>query len=139
MSVSVTIQVPTYVYRLAEQTASATRRPVEQVLENVVTSASPVGDDLPPDLQAELELLAQLPDRELWRVARSTMPDDRRRASDRLLERNSAGTITAAERRRLSELGREGDRLMLRKAHAYALLKWRGHKLPALNQLPLPE
>ncbi len=63
---------------------------------------------------------------------------DKRRKYDRLLEKNSAGTIAAVEREQLRELRSESERLMLRKAHAYALLKWRGHALPPLDKLPRP-
>jgi hypothetical protein len=55
-----------------------------------------------------------------------------------LLEKNSAGAITPTEREQLKALRQESEKLMLQKAHAYALLKWRGHTLPALTKLPRP-
>jgi hypothetical protein len=45
----------------------------------------------------------------------------------RLLRKNQAGTLTERERKALDELISESERLMLRKARAYALLKWRGY------------
>ena len=138
MSVSVTLQVPPAVFRLAQRTAKVTSRPIEQVLVDVITSASPITDDLPSEMQSEVEALAQLSDDELWRFARSTFPVTKRREYDRLLEKNSDGTLTSAERHRLSELRIESEKLMLQKAHAYALLKWRGHTLPPLNKIPRP-
>ena len=138
MTVSITLQVPPSVYRLAQKTAQVTARAVEQVLVDVLSAASPASDDLPPELQAELDALAQMDDEALIGVARSVFPTDKRRSYDRLLEKNSAGKITAAEREQLKTLRLESERLMLRKAHAYALLKWRGHTLPALNELPRP-
>jgi hypothetical protein len=41
MSISVNLQVPPSVYRLAKKTAEATSRPVEQVLVDVLSAASP--------------------------------------------------------------------------------------------------
>lgn len=138
MSVSVTLPVPSLVYRIAQRTAAATSRSIEKVLVDVLSAMSPVSDDLPPDLQAELDALAQLSDAALGKIARDTFSADRRRKYDRLLEKNSAGVLTPAEREQLQELRLESERLMLRKAHAYALLKWRGHTLPALAKIPRP-
>lgn len=138
MNVSVTLPVPPSVYRIAQRTAEATSRSIEKVLVDVLSAASPISDDLPLELQAELDALALISDDELWKIARSTFPADRRRQYDRLLEKNSASTLTPVERERLKELRLESERLMLQKAHAYALLKWRGHILPALTKIPRP-
>lgn len=138
MSVSVTLPVPPSVYRIAQRTAEATSRSIEKVIVDVLSAISPLSDDLPPELQAELEALAQLSDATLWKVAQDTFPTSRRRQYDRLHQKNSAGTLTPAERAHLKELRLESERLMLRKAHAYALLKWRGHTLPALTKIPRP-
>ncbi len=138
MNVSVTLPVPPSVYRIAQRTAEATSRSIEKVLVDVLSAVSPISDDLPPELQAELDALAQMSDDELWKIARSTFPTDQRRQYDSLLEKNSAGTLTPAEREQLKELRLESERLMLQKAYAYALLKWRGHILPALTKIPRP-
>ncbi|MCI0695872.1 hypothetical protein L0337_28210 [candidate division KSB1 bacterium] len=113
-------------------------RPVEQVLADVITAASPISEELPPELQTDMDALAQQSDAELWEVAKRVFPANRRREYDRLLEKNSTGTLTPAERDRLTELRLESERLMLHKAHAYALLKWRGHTLPALTKIARP-
>jgi hypothetical protein len=72
----------------------------------------------------------------LLSIAHRTFPTDQRRIYDRLLKKNGAGTITPAEREQLKELRQANERLMLEKAHAYALLKWRGHVLPTLSKIP---
>jgi hypothetical protein len=41
------------------------------------------------------------------------------------------------ERQELRKLGEKADKLMLKKAYAWALLRWRGYRIPALNELPL--
>jgi hypothetical protein len=138
MSISVTVQVPTSVYRLAQKTSQAVSRSVEQILADVISAASPVTEDLPSALQTELDALAQMNDDHLWQIARSVFPTSQRQKYDRLLDKNSAGRLAAAEREQLQTLRLESERLMLRKAHAYALLKWRGHILPTLDKISRP-
>ncbi len=137
MTVNVTLQVPSSVYKLAQKTAHATARPVERVLEDVILSASPFSENLAPELQTQLEKLAQLPEVDLWEIAQSNFSAARRRRYDQLLEKSSAGKITPAEREELKKLRLASEQLMLRKAHAYALLKWRGHVLPPLSKISL--
>jgi hypothetical protein len=69
MTIKVTLQVPEAVYRLAQKTAKATSRPVEKVLADVVLAASPVSDDLSPELRKELDTLARLRTSALWTLA----------------------------------------------------------------------
>ena len=135
MSISVTVPVPSSVYRLAQKTSQAVSHSVEQILADVIAAASPLTEDLPPALQAELDDLAPMRDDDLWKIARSVFPTGQRRKYDRLLEKNSVSKLTPTEREQLQDLRLESERLMLRKAHAYALMKWRGHTLPALNQI----
>lgn len=47
-----------------------------------------------------------------------------------LLDKNANGFLSPDERDELVKLGTEFDRFMLRKAHAVALLRWRGHRVP---------
>ncbi len=138
VTINVTLKVPTSVYELAEATARVKSQPIEQVLAEVLAAATPLVDDLPPDLQAEFGSLAELSDEALWEVARANLATGKRREYDRLLELNSAGNLSAEDRSRLEALRLESERLMLRKAHAYALLKWRGYSLPPLDKLPRP-
>ena len=79
--------------------------------------------------------LESLDDASLWEVAQSALGPEPQEELSLLLERNSLGTMTASEKVRLSELQHHGDRVMLRKAYAYVLLKRRGHRLPTLAEL----
>ena len=51
------------------------------------------------------------------------------RQYDRLLEKNRQGTLTSRERARLTHLRHTADRIMLCRARAYVLLKWRGYSI----------
>ena len=64
------------------------------------------------------------------RDRRSTQLDQDWSYYQELLEKNADGLITASERLELERLRLEADRFMLRKAHAAALLRWRGHTVP---------
>lgn len=54
-----------------------------------------------------------------------------------LLEKNRTGSMTPEERQELADLRVEADRLMVRKAYAWAILRWRGHRGPPVEELPL--
>ena len=47
-----------------------------------------------------------------------------------LLEANSNGTITQAQKFELINLRHQADLFMLKKAQAAVLLRWRGHHVP---------
>jgi hypothetical protein len=49
-----------------------------------------------------------------------------------LLTKNSRGTITDREKETLHALGEQARLLTLKTAHAYMLLKWRGHRIVGL-------
>jgi hypothetical protein len=52
-----------------------------------------------------------------------------------LLDNNANGVLSVDERDELVRLRVEFDRFMLRKAHAAALLCWRGHRVPPAEAL----
>lgn len=131
---SVTLQLPEYLYVRLQHAAQAMRQPLNEVLVRAVEVGSPpVWDDAPAAFQADLAALDRLDDESLWRVARSTQLDQDASRYQELLDKNANGTILAGERAELTDLRIEADRFMLRKAHAAALLRWRGHQVPPTN------
>jgi len=131
---SVTLQLPEYLYVRLQHAAQAMRQPLNEVLVRAVEVGSPpVWDDVPAAFQADLAALDRLDDESLWRVARSTQLDQDASRYQDLLDKNANGIITAGERAELTDLRIEADRFMLRKAHAAALLRWRGHQVPPTN------
>ncbi|MCI0694528.1 hypothetical protein L0337_21275 [candidate division KSB1 bacterium] len=124
---TVTLQVPKTIYQSARRTAKAVKRPLEDILVRVLKSSLPSLEGLPKEMTKELIGLESLDDAQLWTVARSTLPPPKQQKLSRLLRKNQAGTLTERERETLDELISESERLMLRKARAYALLKWRGY------------
>jgi len=97
--------------------------------------APKVEEDLPPALRAELETMSALSDEAIWQIAQSKMNKDKVALYDVLLERQKSGALTPEGQEWLTRLREEGEALTLRKAHAYALLKSRGHETPSLDEL----
>jgi len=52
-----------------------------------------------------------------------------------LREKHGQDTLNTSEQTQMEEWYRETHLLMLRKAYAYVLLKWRGYSLPTLTEL----
>jgi hypothetical protein len=88
----------------------------------------------PAAFQADLAALDRLDDAALWRIARSRAATDMKRFQE-LLDKYSAGQLSPTEQNELETLQHEADRFMLRKAHAAALLRWRGHSIPPAESL----
>jgi hypothetical protein len=94
-------------------------------------------EDAPAIFQADLAALDRLDDSALWRIVHSMKPETAEETEryQLLLDKNANRLLTAAEQHELAQRRLEGDRFMLRKAHAAALLRWRGHSIPPLEQL----
>ena len=126
----VTLAVPDEIYSHALQIAQQTARPVEQVmveqLKGALAKPLPV---LPAEEEAELQALLHLSDDALWTIAREQMTQAVQTRMQILMDRNTQGRITPDERRELQQFVERGDRLMLRKAEAAAILKQRGHPI----------
>jgi hypothetical protein len=133
---NVTLPLPEHLYLRFEQVAKATQQSVTEVLLHAVEVGSPPGwDNVSAEFQADLAALDRLDDKSLWQVARSHYGEDEMSRYEDLLYKNANDALTTAERDELSQLRREADRFMLRKAHAAALLRWRGYQLPPAEKL----
>lgn len=132
MTHRITLELPEDTVRRFQQGATAARKCLEEFLAERLTEAvPPVADDLPSPFQEALKTLERLDDNALWTVARSQLPPAQQRRYRQLLAKHSQATITADEKAFLQTLGEEARLLTLKKAHAYMLLKWRGHHLPS--------
>lgn len=123
------LTIPEDIYARARQVAEETSQPVDQVIIDYLRTMSPPLPALPADDEAELEALKSLSDDALWTIAGEQMPDHLKARLQVLMDRNSLGTITPAEYRELEQHVERGQRLMLRKSEAAALLTQRGHKV----------
>ncbi|BAU14946.1 hypothetical protein LEP3755_55020 [Leptolyngbya sp. NIES-3755] len=133
MTASITLQLPDRLYQRLVNTARAIQRPIEDVILHALEVGSPPDwDDVPEEFRADLEALDRLDDTTLWAIVRDRKSAVEMTRYDELLDRNREGTLTEIEHSELVTLRMEADRLMLRKAQAAALLRWRGHLVPQL-------
>jgi hypothetical protein len=132
----VTLPLPETLYLRFKQTAQATQQSLTDVLLHAVQVGSPPSwEDAPVTFQADLAALDRYDDEALWRIARSYRTEADIIRLQELLEKNADEQLTETERAELAQLHTEADRLMLRKAHAAALLRWRGHTIPPADKL----
>jgi hypothetical protein len=75
---------------------------------------------------------------DLLEIAQAQVEIVQSKRYEELIEKDQDGLITADERQELENLRIAADQLMLRKAYAWAVLKWRGYRLPALQELVVP-
>jgi hypothetical protein len=126
---TIEIHVPEGLYRRLERLAALTRRPLEGlILQTLSSSIPPLPDDLPPATRDALIAIEALSDEELVQVVRRTMPDDRYQRLSELREKRREDTLPEGETAELDHLLEEADLLTLTKAYAAVLLKLRGHK-----------
>ena len=135
MAQTVTLELPQTIYLPARRMAEVTNRSLEDLLVSALKASLPPLDGLPSELIEDLVELESLDDESLRQVMVSKVPTGQQRELDRLLRKNQAGTLTEQERQKLDRLQREADRVMLRKARAAVLLRFRGHRLPTLEEL----
>lgn len=133
---SITVTLPKSLFHFLERQAQQTRQPIEKlVVQSVAGNLPPTVDNAPPEKQAELLALQWLPIDQLQQIAHEQVAPT---AQARHLELLAQETLTDDERAELARLRQQADWLMLRKAYAWAVLRWRGQPIPPLNELPLP-
>ncbi|UUO17523.1 hypothetical protein [Dolichospermum heterosporum] len=98
-------------------------------------NAPPAIDYAPLELQGELIAMQELTIEELLTIAQSRVPESQQELHLQLLEKNQNNQLSESDRLLLKSLRVSADYLMLKKAYAYALLKWKGYSLPDVEQL----
>ncbi len=68
-------------------------------------------------------------------IAHAKVEPSQHKRHTELLEKNEEGSLTPEERQELTDLRLAADRLMLRKAYAWSVLRWRGYYIPHLKEL----
>jgi len=134
---TITLTLPEPIYQHLQKKAQITTSPLNEVVFQILSQNLPpeVEEDLPFNYRIELESMGNLSDNVLWQIAESTMNQDKVALYDTLLARHKASNLTPIGTELLTKLREESEQLMLRKAHAYLILKNRGHKLPTLDEL----
>lgn len=140
MSRTVELQLPDETLQRYERGAAAARKELADfMVERLEEVAPPSTEDLPAPLSHELDAMEELEDETLWEIAQAQLLSHRQRRYESLLSKQTRQALTPSEEKELQELGKEARRLTLKRAHAYMLLKWRGHEIPSREALQNPE
>jgi predicted transcriptional regulator len=132
----VTVELPEPVFQQLVRIAEATSQPLEVLAAQSITSNLPPSvDNALPEIQAELLRIQSLSTDELLEIVQAQIEPEQQAQHTALLEKNQLAQISQEELKELSKLRSTVDRLMVCKAYAWAVLRWRGHRIPPLNDL----
>ena len=129
-SQTITLELPDPLYRSARRIADATKRPIEEIVQESLHHTLPPLDDVSAD---EAELLARMSaydDASLWQEADAVFPPETQAEFQALLNNQSAGELKETDKVRLRSLMDEYGRLLVRRSHAWLLLARRGYSVP---------
>ena len=137
---TITVTIPEMLFLQLEAAARSSAQSVDEVVAQSLERTIPphLVSLLSPALQAELDAMEQLSDEALRAIAYGVASAKRSEQMDELIALKQAGAITEQQQEQLTTLRSEAEALMVRKAHAFVLLKSRGHTPPPLDQLPVP-
>ncbi len=136
MSQTVTLTLPDSFFQPVQRTAQATRQPIEKLLLTALQTSLPSLEGLPDEVAGNLTALETLDDNELCQVLRETVPRQVQKKISALLEQQP---LTASASEKLDALQQQADLVMLRKARAAVLLRFRGNRLPTLTELEVEQ
>lgn len=135
MTQTITLTLPDRLYRPLARAAKVMSRPIEDVVLNALQSTLPSLEGLSEPLMQELNALELLDNATLQHVLLETVPVTQQQKMEDLLYRNQAEGLSLLERQRLTDLQYAANRIMLRKARAAVLLRFRGQRIPTLAEL----
>ncbi|MCP2729234.1 hypothetical protein NJ959_12280 [Symplocastrum sp. BBK-W-15] len=134
----VTIELPEPVFRQLVRIAAATQQSVEVLAaQRVVSNLPPSVENAPLEIQPELLKMQNLSIEKLLGIANTLVEPTQHQRHLELLEKNKESLLAPEEQEELTNLRLTADFLMLRKAYAWSILRWRGHRLPPLKELPV--
>ncbi|RKZ57751.1 MAG: hypothetical protein DRQ99_26455 [Candidatus Parabeggiatoa sp. nov. 3] len=108
------------------------------VIQSISSNLPPTVENAPFSMQAGLQAMQTLSIEELLKIAQSQVPTTQQQRHLVLLEdQQQSDSMAPDERQELRKLGIAADQIMLKKAYAWALLRWRGYRIPTLDELPL--
>lgn len=138
MAQSLTLVLSDDVYRYLHEIADLTRQPLSELIaQSIQGNLPPRLADAPAEMHPGLLAMQDLSEGELRQIASSQIPPEQQRRHQELLEKNAEGEMSGQERIELTKLRLGADQLMLRKAYAWSLLRWRGFPVPARSDIPV--
>jgi predicted transcriptional regulator len=135
MSQTVTLTLPDKLFNPIQRIAQATDQSVETILLTALQVSLPSLEGLSSEMIQELVELEALDNDTLRQVLLETVPIKQQAELDTLLHKNQAGQLSQVEQEKLAHLQQAADKVMLRKARAAVLLRFRGQRIPTLSEL----
>ena len=135
MAQTITITVPDNFILPLQRAAKATRQPLEKLLSNALQASLPPLESLPLSIRKELEKLELLNDKALREVIKESASPAFQTRLSKLLSKTQFNDLSATDRKKLTTLQTQADLLMLRKARAAVLLRFRGKRVPTLAEI----
>ncbi len=127
---SVTIHIPSTIYKQIAQRAKRKQRTLEDEVASVITNALPTYEDLSTEFTDSLDQLAFLNDVELWQAAKTNLPAEASAQMQRLITKQQQSGLTSREQNQAEKLVSQYQQTLLVRAQAALLLKERGHFHP---------
>jgi len=135
----INLELPSALYqRLVEAAEASQQSLTEVVIQSIQTGLPPSLAQVPDRFRDDLRALNRFGDDVLWNVAVSDLAGDKVELYEQLLVKSQQEQLEEDEQHLLATLREEADLLMLRRAYAAALLKWRGHRIPTLADIQTP-
>ena len=135
MPETVTLTIPDSMLQSIQRVAQATHRPIEDLLVSALETSLPPLEGLPVSVVRGLEGLETLDEEALSEIVGKTVPVEEQSKIEELLELGQSRELTEEESDQLANLQERADLLMLRKARAAVLLRFRGKRVPTLAEL----
>lgn len=135
MSQTITLTLPDGFFQPIQRMAQATNMPVEQIVLHALQASLPSLEGLPDDIVENLTTLEMRDDQSLWEVMREAVPTQLQKELNTLLEQQQTTALTVSDSEHLATLQKQTDLVMLRKARAAVLLRFRGKRIPTLTEL----
>jgi predicted transcriptional regulator len=134
----VTIELPELILQRLTQLAEATHQSVEALIsQSVLSNLPPSTEVAPPELRQEFLTMQMLSIDTLKPIAQAQVDPVQFERHTELLQKNETDNLSPEEREELTALRVAAEQLMLRKAYAWSLLRWRGQRIPSLEELRL--
>jgi predicted transcriptional regulator len=132
----VTVELPEPIFQQLSRIAIATQQPIEALInQSIASNLPPTVDNAPPEIQAELLRMQTQSLEELQAIAQGQVLLEQQQRHTAFLEKNQTEILTSEERQELIDLRASADKLILKKAYAWSVLRWRGNRIPSLSEL----
>lgn len=134
----ITIELPASLLQQLRRVAEVTHQSLDIVItQSLSGNLPPSVDHVEVEQQAELLAMQTFTVDQLQAIAHATIPIDQQHRHEFLLEKNQQSALAEDERQELTQLRAKVDQLMLKKAYAWAVLKWRGERILPLEEVVL--